>query len=332
MDAARDTTRADDDTHVSFETAAEHATANVPVAGGIQTAASVRTVLAGQRYDSASHIVVCEDSRFRGMVTIEALLSAPPDATLESLMDRDAPVVAPGVDQEVAAWRAVRHGESALAVVDGNGRFVGVIPPHRLLAVLLSEHEEDLARAAGFLRTTSVARTASEEPVQRRFRHRIPWLLLGLIGALTAADLVGSFESHLELNVVLAFFIPAIVYLADAVGTQTETVVVRGLSLGVPMRRMVARELLTGVLIGAALAAVALPFVWWRWNDAGLAVSVGLSVLAASSTATLAAMMLPWLFDVFDLDPAFGSGPLATVVQDILSIWIYLSLATLIMA
>ena len=135
--------------------------------------------------------------------------------------------------------------------------------------------------------------------MQRRFLHRLPWLLLGLGGALLAADLVGSFETHLQLNVMLAFFIPGIVYLADAVGTQTETVVVRGLSLGVPMRRMVGRELLAGVLIGLALAAVAFPFVWWRWNDAGLALSVGVSVFAACSTATLAAMMLPWLFDAF---------------------------------
>jgi magnesium transporter len=95
---------------------------------------------------------------------------------------------------------------------------------------------------------------------------------------------------------------------------------------------MVARELVAGMLIGMALATVALPFVWWRWNDAGLASSVGLSVFAACSTATLAAMMLPWLFDAFASDPAFGSGPLATVIQDLLSIWIYLSVTTLVMS
>ena len=66
---------------------------------------------------------------------------------------------------------------------------------------------------------------------------------------------------------MVAFFIPGIVYLADAVGTQTETVVVRGLSLGISMRRMVGRELLAGLLIGVALAAVALPLVWLRWSD-----------------------------------------------------------------
>jgi magnesium transporter len=317
---------------LTFETAAEHATTRVPVAGILQRAGDVRQLLAGQRYDCATHVVVCDGDAFRGIVPIEDLLFAAPDAQMESLLDSQAPVVAPGIDQEVAAARAVRHDKSALAVVDGQGHFVGVIPPHRLLAVLLSEHEEDLSRAAGFLRTTSVARATSEERVPRRFLHRLPWLLLGLGGALMAADLVGSFETHLQLNLMLAFFIPGIVYLADAVGTQTETVVVRGLSLGVPMRRMAGRELMTGVLIGMALAVVALPFVWWRWGDADLALSLGLSVFAACSTATMAAMMLPWLFDAFALDPAFGSGPLATVVQDLLSIWIYLSVTTSVMS
>jgi magnesium transporter len=324
-------TRSPLDSHLTFETAAEHATANVPVVRRLERVNDVRTRLVGQSYESASHIVVCEADRFHGMVTIEQLLMAEADATIESLMDREAPFVAPGVDQEVAAWRAVRHGESALAVVDQRGHFVGVIPPHRIVAVLLSEHEEDLSRAGGFLKSTSAARTTSEEAVQRRFRHRLPWLLLGLGGALLAADLVGSFEAQLRVHVMLAFFIPSIVYLADAVGTQTETVVVRGLSLGVPMRRMVGRELLAGVLIGLALAAVTLPFVWWRWSDVALALAVGVSVIAACSTATVAAMLLPWLFDALELDPAFGSGPLATVIQDLLSIWVYLWVATLVM-
>jgi magnesium transporter len=332
MEAAPTREPLEGETNETFETAAGHATPRVPVAGPFQRAGDVRQLLVGQRYESATHIVVREADTFLGMVTIEELLFAAADASMQSLMDRGAPIVAPSVDQEVAAWRAVRHGESALAVVDGHGHFVGVIPPHRLLTVLLSEHEEDLSRFAGFLKNTSVARATSEERVARRFLHRLPWLLLGLGGALLAADLVGAFETHLQLNLLLAFFIPGIVYLADAVGTQTETVVVRGLSLGVPMRRMVGRELLTGVLIGMALAVVAVPFVWWRWSDAGLALSLGLSVLGACSTATLAAMMLPWLFDIFALDPAFGSGPLATVVQDLLSIWIYLSVTTFVMS
>ena len=313
--------------HVSFETAAQHATTNVPIIGPSRRAREALATLAGRSYDSASHLAVCEEGKFAGIVTIEALLSAPAEATMESLMDRDAPTVRPGVDQEIAAWHAVRRGESALSVVDESGRFLGLIPPHHLLAVLLSEHEEDLSRLGGFVKSTSEARAASTEPVERRFIHRLPWLLVGLAGAMIAADLVGWFETQLELKVVLAFFIPGIVYLADAVGTQTETVVVRGLSVGVPMRRMVRRELLTGIAIGVALGLAAYPLVWWRWHDADLALAVALALFGACSTATIAAMTLPWVLASTGADPAFGSGPLATVVQDLLSILIYFSVA-----
>lgn len=313
---------------LSFETAAQHASQQVPVFPPSRCADEVRQQLAGQQYESASLVIVCEQQKFLGVVRIEALLAAPAGITLNDLMNREAPVVAPGIDQEVAAWHAVRNGESALAVVDREGNFVGVIPPHRLLAVLLSEHEEDLSRLGGFTKSNLVARTASEEPVERRFRHRIPWLIVGLGGALLAADFVGWFESQLEKTVMLAFFIPGIVYLADAVGTQTETIVVRGLSVGISMRRMVKRELLTGLAIGFALAVIAGPVVWWRWEQADIALCVGLSVFAACSTATVAAMTLPSLLSRFGLDPAFGSGPLATVIQDLLSILIYFGIAS----
>jgi magnesium transporter len=97
------------------------------------------------------------------------------------------------------------------------------------------------------------------------------------------------------------------------------------------MRRMVARELVAGVVIGVALGSIAAPLVWWHWQNGNLALSVGVSVFAASSTSTVAAMLLPWCLDRMALDPAFGSGPLATVVQDLLSIYIYLIVTTMMM-
>jgi magnesium transporter len=91
------------ETHVTFETAAAHATARVPIAGPVQRVGEVRDLLVGQRYENASHIAVCEGETFLGIVTIEDLLFAAADAQVESLMNRGAPVVALGVDQEIAA-------------------------------------------------------------------------------------------------------------------------------------------------------------------------------------------------------------------------------------
>lgn len=314
----------------SYETAAQHATRSVPIFAPGQQVGDARLAMMQQHYECASHIVVCNNEHFLGLVRIENLLGVPPQTTLGSLIDCGAPKVAPGVDQEIAAWCAVKHQESALAVVDSDGKLIGVIPPHRLLMVLLSEHEEDLTRLGGFIKGTEIARTSSKEPVIRRFRHRVPWLLVGLIGALLAANVVGRFETQLQDKVMLTFFLPGIIYLADAVGTQTETVVVRGLSVGIDIRQMLGRELIAGLTIGLALALVAGPLVWSLWNESMIALCVGLSVFVTCGIATIVAMALPWLLGMGSMDPAFGSGPLATVIQDILSILIYLGIATML--
>lgn len=309
-------------------TASEHVCTLVPVASPQTTAGELRESMAGVHFESVTHIGVCDDGKLVGVLRVEELFGALTDAKVGDIMDADPPAVAPGVDQEKAAWKAVQHGESALAIIDNGGRFVGFIPPDRLLAVLLHEHDEDLARMGGFLRDSSMARTASEEPVVKRFWHRVPWLLVGLLGALLAADIVGAYEQQLQANVMLAFFIPGIVYLADAVGTQTEALVIRGLSVGVSIGGVVRREVYTGLLVGVTLAAVFFPIGLWRWGDASMVAAVALAILAACTTASAVALTLPWLFNRLGLDPAFGSGPLATVIQDLLSVIIYLRIAT----
>ena len=310
------------------ETASEHVYRLVPVASPQMTARELRQSLEGVHFESATHIGVCDDGKLVGVLRVEELFGALGDEKVGDIMDADPPVVAPGIDQEKAAWKAVQHAESALAVVNGGGRFIGFLTPDRLLAVLLHEHDEDLARLGGFLHDSSMARTASEEPVAKRFWHRVPWLLVGLLGALLAADIVGAYEQQLQANVMLAFFIPGIVYLADAVGTQTEALVIRGLSVGVSIGAVVRREVYTGLLVGVTLAAVFFPIGLWRWGDPSMVTAVALAILAACTTASAVALTLPWLFNRLGLDPAFGSGPLATVIQDLLSVVIYLAIAT----
>jgi magnesium transporter len=310
-----------------LETAAQHLTANVPRAEPGTAAGDVLRSLVGRAFDSADDVAVCEGERLVGIVTIERLLATPAETPVREIMDDEPPVVAPGVDQEVAAWTMVRHGESGLAVVDAQGRFQGLIPPNRMLGVLLQEHDEDMARLGGFLAGTSQARIASEEPVGRRLWHRLPWLLLGLVGAMAAAGIVASFEDELRELVLLAFFVPGIVYMADAVVTQTEALVIRGISVGVPVARIFARELLTGVIVGVVVAGAFFPFALLIWGDTAVAAVVSLALVAGCSTATLVAMGLPYLLHRLGADPAFGSGPVATVIQDLLSILIYFGIA-----
>jgi magnesium transporter len=315
------------DRKLVFETAQVHVCRLVPIVAPQSTALEIRNQLETIQYETVGEIAVCDEGRLVGLINIEDVLPAGATALATELMDDEPPVVLPGVDQEIAAWKAVQHDESCLAVVDKDGRFQGLIPPQRLLRVLLEEHDEDIAHFGGFLRDTRKARTASEESLPRRLWHRLPWLLIGLAGAILSAGIVGAFESQLANNVMLVFFIPGVIYLADAVGTQTETLVIRGLSLGVPLRSMVPREILTGVVIGISLAAIFLAFALHQWGNSRVCLAVSLALFAACSTATLVAMAIPWLFHQFGRDPAFASGPIGTVIQDLISILVYLLIA-----
>jgi magnesium transporter len=311
-----------------LDTAAALVCRNVPRFEPHTLLAEIRRSLRSTAYESVEDVAVCVGDQLLGLMRIEDVLTAPKDALASDIMDPDPPVVMPGVDQEVAAWKAVQRSEISLAVVDAEGRFVGLIPPWRMLSVLLQEHDEDVARISGFLSTASSALAASGESVPRRFWHRMPWLALGLAGSVGAATIVGGFEQTLSENIMLAFFLPGIVYMADAVGTQTEAIVIRGLSVGVAIDRVIRRELVTGVLVGVALAVLFLPTVLLGWGNVDIAVAVSLSLFAACSTATAIALFVPWLLNRLGKDPAFGSGPLATVLQDLISIGIYFMIAS----
>ncbi|MEN9505172.1 MAG: hypothetical protein RI958_1098 [Actinomycetota bacterium] len=314
---------------VDLEAAGSHAATEVPVAGPAERVGDVRRRLIGHEFESIADVAVCSpDRRFIGLAAIERVMAADEDVLLGSIMDVDPPVIGRHIDQERAAWAVLERNGTSTAVVDEQGRFVGLIPPSTLLAILLNEHEEDILRLSGLLSNSRGARTSVEERVGRRLLHRLPWLAIGLLGAMLSAWVVSSAEGQLVEMVQLAFFLPAIVYMADAVGTQTETLAVRGLSVGIAIRRFVVKELAAGALIGALIAAAFFPFCLAVFGDAELALVVSLALLCSCGVATVVALTLPWVIDRFGADPAFGAGPLSTVIQDLLSIVIYLALAS----
>lgn len=279
----------------------------------------------GRRYESVSAVaVLAPDGRPLGLAPLTDVLAADPDSLVAELIEA-APVAdhAPA-SIETAVHRMLADGSPAVAVVDRHGAFEGLLATDRMLGLLIDAHHEDLARLGGFMHGTDRARRAAEERVLMRIWHRLPWLLLGLLGAMLSVKLVAGFERQLDETVLIAFFLPAIVYMADAVGTQTEALMIRALSVGALWRRVIRRELWSGALIGALVGAAFIPFAAIGWGDGELAVAIGISLFAACSVATAIAMALPLLLQRLGLDPAFGSGPLATVIQDLISIAIYL--------
>jgi magnesium transporter len=303
----------------------------VPRADASERVGDVRAALFEGAFEHAADVVVLENGRVSALVPLETVLAAEPNRRLGELADDELAAVDEDVDREHAAALAAHLGARTVAVVDREGGLAGLVPPEALIRTLFEEHEEDLARLSGSLARSSEATRASVEAVPQRLWHRLPWLAIGLAGAMLSAAIVGSFEDELQAEVLLAFFVPAVVYMADAVGTQTETVIIRGMSLGVPIRSVAARELLTGLIMGCLIAGSFFLFALAVWQNVDIAAIVSLSLLVSTSLATGVAMVLPYALARFGRDPAFGSGPLATVIQDLLSIAAYFTIAVAIL-
>jgi len=303
--------------------AAELSPDAVPVASRSELIRDVRTRVHGERFESVHDVVVLEQGRVIGLLDLRELLVAPGNAVVDELMNPAPPVAELSEDPNVAAHRMIERGESSLVTVDSEGRFRGLVPSEAMIEILLREHDEDLARVGGYSAGIDRARGAARESIWHRLGHRMPWLVVGLLGAMLSALLVAAFEDRLAQNVLVALFIPAVVYLAAAVGTQTQAVLIRALASGVTIRSMVAREVVTGAIAGLAIGALFGVFAQIGWGDERLAVAVGLALFASCTIAILLAIVFPAIFEHFGQDPAFGSGPLATVAQDLVSILVY---------
>jgi magnesium transporter len=316
-----------------LDSAGRHLVRHLATARADERVADVLDRMRGARLDYAGTVYVLDPrGRLVGQSQLPALLASAPDRPMRELMAAVPAVVTPETDQEEAATIAVRHRVAAVPVVDAEGLLLGILPPEALMEVLRAEHLEDLHHIAGVRRHEVMARQAIEGPPLRRARDRLPWLLIGLAGSALVTVVMAMFTSTLESTVAIAFFVPGIVYMADAIGTQTEAAAVRGLSLThEPLRQLVWGELRTGVLMGLILAAIALPGVWLAVGELPLAIAVAGALLSAGAVATTVGLLLPWLLTRFGRDPAYGSGPVATVIQDLLSILIYLTIASLVL-
>ncbi len=171
----------------------------------------------------------------------------------------------------------------------------------------------------------------AKEPMSLMIEHRVPWLAIGLLGGIGATILASSFEKVLEKNLYLAFFIPVIVYMADAMGHQTQSVYIRNLTRKrTHISIYLIKEFVLGNLLGLffGICTGIFAYLWFKSVDTTFA--VGLSMYVTMAIAPIIGLLVPTLLWKEHKDPAVGAGPFATVIQDLLSLLIYFFIASVI--
>jgi len=163
-------------------------------------------------------------------------------------------------------------------------------------------------------------------------RYRVPWLLVGLIGGALITVYISRYETILSEQISLAFFLPFIVYLSDAIGAQTELIFVRDLSRHRPkLFHYLAKELSLGVILGLVFGGLLGIFAKIWFGDAQLAIIVGLAMFINSILATIIGLIVPLVLYKEKTDPAVGAGPVTTLIQDFVTISIYFAVASAVL-
>ena len=240
--------------------------------------------------------------------------------------------VGPHLDQERLVIDAIHKDVTTVPVVDHENRLIGAVTSDKIIDILHDEHLEDLLHASGI--HGKIAHTS--DLITARLRQvvllRLPWLLVGLVVGVAGSFIISGFEKFLNENVSLAFFISMIAYMSDAIGTQSETLFIRAITVSkFNISRYLLRELAVGIIIGAIVGVVAAGAAFIISQSLQISLAVGVSLLLSMSIATFLACIVPLGLKALGRDPAIGSGPFATALQDLLSISIYFVIALVIL-
>ncbi|MDJ0687267.1 MAG: magnesium transporter [Xenococcaceae cyanobacterium MO_188.B32] len=267
-----------------------------------------------------------------GIVSLRDLVISSPDTPLSEIMTRDVVSVHTDTDQEEVARTIQRYDLLAVPVVDREDRLVGVVTVDDVIDILEKEATEDIYALGGL---QSDGDNYFQTNLLTVARRRVVWLFVLLLTNTVTGTIIRSQENLLQQVVTLAAFIPLLTGTGGNVGAQSSTVVIRGLNTeeitDMGPGKVVFREALAGILLGAILGILATIWAYWLQGNLFVAISVGISLIAIALLASVAGSALPFLFRSLGLDPALMSAPFITTVVDVLGVLIYFNIAKVIL-
>ncbi len=314
------------------ETAGSVMTEAVPTCSPHSTRREVLDKLLGNLWEDIHYVYVLDDQRkLRGWIRITELVQLGINAKLSGITRRVSAKLAPGDDQERAIFLAVKHDLDAVPVIDNDGRLLGAVVARTIIDIMHDEHVEDALLSVGIRRGKGVNLVKlAQSRILPVVATRAPWLIVGAVAGISLGYIASLFEDALHETIALAYFVPVVAYIADSVGTQSEAITIRALAtLKLSLGVYLLRELAIGLLLGLVLGTLGGLGAWVISQSSTIALIVGISLLIASMLATAMAALIPIIFKLLGKDPALGSGPMATALQDILSIVVYFLVAML---
>ena len=291
------------------------------------------------------YVVDIDTNKMIGIISLRQLLLHDEKKTLKDIMEKDFIYVNPEDDQEKVANIVSEYNYLALPVLNNNQELIGIITVDDIMDVIREEATEDMLKMAGAGDDEDILLKPVIENVQTRF----PWLMASWIGGILALFIISFFENIMIEQVILASFIPVIIGMGGNVGTQTSTIIVRGIATGHvnidEFYKVIFKELKVGMILGiiygillgllGSLIPILSNFNWIAMTvnvtSLQLGLTVSLSIFFSMLIACVVASIIPIVLYKIKLDPAIATGPFVTTAIDVLGIIMYFIIASLLL-
>lgn len=292
-----------------------------------------RVRLLARETETIYYLYVTDQERhLTGTLSLRELVMADLAQRLEEVMIREVVFVSTHTDQEEVAQVIQRYDLLAVPVVDAERRLVGIVTVDDVLDIVEQEATEDIYSLGGL-------QSGEDDYFDLSFwqaaRKRVVWLLILLLTNTFTSTIIAGQEEVLSQVIALAAFIPLLVDSGGNVGSQSSTVVIRGLSTAAVRLKdglgVLAREAVVGAMLGIMLSLITIGWAYALQRDLLVAVIVGLSLFGISVLSSVSGAGLPFLFRSFGLDPALMAAPFITTIVDVLGVLIYFYVARLIL-
>ena len=270
-----------------------------------------------------------DDGRLTGVISLRDLVTTSGDTMLKDIMSKQIHVVRPETDQEEVARIVSQYNFLAVPVVDSDDHLLGIVTVEDVVDIIREEATEDFLQMVGAGKDREILLKSSWENA----RMRVPWLFASWVGGILAVFIIGVFDNVLQSTIALAAFIPVIMGMGGNIGTQSSTMIVRGLATGrVSIENSVKilfKEIRVGLLLGILYGLLLGLFAIFQFIDASpmIGVVVGLSICISMIIAATIGSLVPLILNRFEIDPAIATGPFVTTAIDIIGVAFYFIVA-----
>ena len=277
------------------------------------------------------YIYVVDDlDVLKGVVPLRQIIVSTPDTLIKDIMIENIISAPVDMDQEEVSHIFEKYGFMAIPVVDHNGEILGIITVDDVMEIMKEEYTEDMFRLAGLDEEEKVAGT-----VIGAIKSRLPWLLVNLVTATLAAKTVSLFENTIAQIVALATFMPMVAGMGGNAGSQTLTLIMRGIAIGEisyeNQADILKKEIAIGIINGLCLGLVVGVLGYFWVGSLAFGFVIGTAMLLNLIVATISGYLVPVLLKKVGIDPALASAVFVTTVTDVLGFFFFLGLATVML-